>query len=162
MDEIKLRASFVTELSSNRLKSTNEVLGNIQKKKVSIAIIKTMWNNTIVRKFCNLIISQLEGYDIDVYDVPGSFEIPFVAARLCRQKNHDVIICLGTIIKGESAHFEYISTALMFGLMRLQTKYETPIINGVLNCYTEEQATKKYSDMDLAKSLSLTALNMVI
>ena len=84
-----------------------------------------------------------------------------MANKLIKSKNFDVIICVGVIIKGDTAHFEYISSSVINGLMNLQLNNYIPIINGILNCYTIEQAVERYSkESGLAKSLALSTLHM--
>jgi 6,7-dimethyl-8-ribityllumazine synthase len=66
---------------------------------------------------------ELDKYDIikyNYYEVPGSFEIPHIVDKICEKYNNDnkhIIVCLGAIIKGETAHFEYISSSVINGLM---------------------------------------------
>ena len=56
-------------------------------------------------------------------------------------------ICLGVILKGETAHFEYISSATINGLMNVQLEMKTPIINGILNCYNLEQVKERLDNV---------------
>lgn len=80
--------------------------------------------------------------------MPGAFELPFAARTLQLNCNHDVIMCIGCLIKGETMHYEYISEGVAQGLMRLNTAGQgpaegligAPVIFGVLECLNEEQA----------------------
>jgi 6,7-dimethyl-8-ribityllumazine synthase len=93
--------------------------------------------------------------------VPGSFEIPY-GVRSILNGNFDAIICLGTIIKGDTAHFKYISSSVIDGLMKLQVLGSVPIINGILNTYTRDQALERLaSNSGQAESLALSALRMI-
>lgn len=83
---------------------------------------------------------------IDIIYVPGAFEIPLTAKALCLTRKYCGIICLGAVIKGETAHFEYISNAVSNGLMSLNIEFNIPVSFGVLTCYTDEQAVKRSSD----------------
>jgi 6,7-dimethyl-8-ribityllumazine synthase len=75
----------------------------------------------------------------NVYLAPGAFEIPLIAKRLA-QSGFDGVICLGCVIKGDTAHFEYISEATAHGLMQVGLETGKPITFGILTTYTEEQA----------------------
>jgi len=74
-----------------------------------------------------------------IYLAPGAFEIPLIAKRLA-QSGFDGVICLGCVIKGDTAHFEYISDATAHGLMQVGLETGKPITFGILTTYTDEQA----------------------
>ena len=74
-----------------------------------------------------------------IYPAPGAFEIPLLAKRLA-QADFDGVICLGCVIKGDTAHFEYISEAAAHGLMQAGLETGKPITFGILTTYTDEQA----------------------
>ncbi len=82
------------------------------------------------------------GATVEVVRVPGAFEIPVVAARLARRESapFDALICLGVVIRGETAHADLIGRAVTEALVRLQLERELPIIHEVLLLDTEEQA----------------------
>jgi len=75
----------------------------------------------------------------NIYSAPGAFEIPLIAKRLA-QAGFDGVICLGCVIKGDTAHFEYISEAAAHGLMQVGLETGKPITFGILTTYTDEQA----------------------
>ena len=81
--------------------------------------------------------------DIRVVSCPGAFEICFIARKFCESKKYDAVICLGAVIKGHTAHFEFISYAVTHGILQLNLECDIPVIFGVLTCYTEEQALKR-------------------
>lgn len=78
--------------------------------------------------------------EIDVLKVAGGFEIPLIALKLAKSKHYSGIICIGCVIKGETAHFEYISEAVTQGIMKASLETETPMGLGVLTTYNEAQA----------------------
>jgi len=80
--------------------------------------------------------------NITVYQVPGAFEIPLLFKLLCekREDKTDGIITLGCVVKGETAHFEYVSEPVVHNLNSLSVEYSMPHGFGVLTCYTAEQA----------------------
>ncbi|GIW05239.1 MAG: 6,7-dimethyl-8-ribityllumazine synthase [Dehalococcoidia bacterium] len=78
--------------------------------------------------------------DIDIAWVPGSFELPLVADRLARTERYDAIICLGAVVRGETAHFDYVAGGAATGIGRVALESGRPIIFGVLTVDTLEQA----------------------
>jgi len=80
--------------------------------------------------------------DIKVFYVPGAFEIPGLVTNLVNQNLYDAIVTYGSIIKGETAHFDYISNAVTKGLMDISVRVTTniPILFGVLTAYDYDQA----------------------
>ena len=76
----------------------------------------------------------------DLFDSPGAFELPLIAQALARSGRYDGVICLGCVIKGDTAHFEFISLGAATGLMQVSLATGVPIAFGVLTTYTEEQA----------------------
>ncbi len=76
----------------------------------------------------------------DQFSAPGAFEIPLIAKTLARTGRYDGVICLGCVIKGDTAHFEFISLGTTLGLMQSSLETDTPITFGILTTYTDEQA----------------------
>jgi 6,7-dimethyl-8-ribityllumazine synthase len=76
----------------------------------------------------------------DVFEAPGAFEIPLLAQTLAKTKRYDGVIGLGCVIKGDTAHFEFISLGATIGIMQASLSTETPIAFGILTTYTDEQA----------------------
>ncbi len=77
---------------------------------------------------------------VDFFEAPGAFEIPLIAQTLAKTKRYSGVICLGCVIKGDTAHFEYISLGATMGLQQASLATETPITFGILTTYTDEQA----------------------
>ncbi len=77
---------------------------------------------------------------IEVARVPGSFEIPVTARQMAASGHYDAVICLGCILRGETPHFEYISSEVSRGIAAAALTTGIPIIFGVLTCDTLEQA----------------------
>ncbi len=80
---------------------------------------------------------------IEVTRVPGAFEIPLVARRMARSGRFDAVICLGAVIRGETSHFEYISTEASRGIAQAAWESDLPVIFGVLTTETVEQALER-------------------
>jgi len=79
----------------------------------------------------------------EVFWVPGSFEIPVVAKRLAQTGRYQAIVCLGAVVRHETAHFEYVAGQAAEGIQRAALDTGVPCIFGVLTCDTEEQALER-------------------
>ena len=108
------------------------------KKKIKICIIRSRYNQTtqLLKSATNELIKRKISYKI--LEVPGAFEIPVVISR--NISNYDGFIALGSIIKGKTPNFNFISTAITNGLMLLSILHKKPIGNGVLTCLNTKQA----------------------
>jgi 6,7-dimethyl-8-ribityllumazine synthase len=127
--------------------------GNKKADSLRLAIIQSKFNENICSGLLRgaLICLRENGFnedDVPVIKVPGAFEIPVVAEKLASQKKYDAIICIGAVIKGETAHFEYISKAASDGILQVGLKYGIPVIFGVLTAYTEEQAEARSGEKE--------------
>src|SRR5574341_906926 len=85
----------------------------------------------------------LNEHDLMLVRVPGAFEIPLVVRRLARSGRFDAIICLGAVIRGETPHFEYISTEASRGIARAAWESDIPVIFGVLTTENADQALER-------------------
>jgi 6,7-dimethyl-8-ribityllumazine synthase len=81
-----------------------------------------------------------------IYASPGAFEIPLLAQTLAKSGRFDGVVCLGCVIKGDTAHFEFISLGATVGLMQVTLATEVPIAFGVITTYTDEQAIARSKD----------------
>jgi 6,7-dimethyl-8-ribityllumazine synthase len=84
--------------------------------------------------------------DEDVIRAPGAFELPLLAQALARTRRYAGVICLGCVIKGETAHFEFISLGASLGLMSTALQMQKPVSFGILTTYTDEQAEARSAD----------------
>src|SRR5690242_841603 len=76
----------------------------------------------------------------DIVEVPGAFELPIVAQALAKTKKYDGILCLGLVIRGETAHFDYVCQGATQGIMEVSLIYNLPISFGVLTTENAQQA----------------------
>ncbi len=81
--------------------------------------------------------------DVQLYWVPGAFELPLLADRLARTGAFDAVVALGAVIRGGTPHFEYVSDACNTGLMRVALDRGLPVVMGVLTTDTIEQALER-------------------
>lgn len=87
-----------------------------------------------------------EGVDadsIDRFSAPGAFEIPLIAQALAESGRYQGVICLGCVIKGDTAHFEFISLGAAWGIQSAMLSTKTPMSFGILTTYTDEQAEQR-------------------
>jgi 6,7-dimethyl-8-ribityllumazine synthase len=100
---------------------------------------------------------------IDLVQVPGSFEIPLVAQRLAATRNYAAIICLGTVIRGDTSHYDHVAGEAASGVARAALATGVPVIFGVLTCDTLEQAINRAGAKAGNKGwdAAMTAIEMV-
>jgi len=106
-----------------------------------LGIVASTWHAQICEALLACACKQAAESGIDdptVVRVLGAIEIPVVAQELAR--NHDAVVALGVVIRGETPHFEYVCDSVTQGLTRVALDASTPVANGVLTCNTEEQA----------------------
>ena len=113
---------------------------NVSAAGVRVAIVAASWHETVMDGLLAGARSYLTEIGAQVHEVrvPGSFEIPVVAAHLAR--TYDVVVALGVIIRGGTPHFEYVCNAVTDGLGRVALDSGTPVGFGILTCDTLEQA----------------------
>ena len=116
-----------------------------------LAMVTSRFNTAITDglkrgALARLAVSHITVAEGDMFEVPGAYEVPLVAQRLARTGRYDGIIALGCVIKGETAHFEFISLGATMGTMQAMLATETPIAFGVITTYTEEQAEARAAD----------------
>jgi 6,7-dimethyl-8-ribityllumazine synthase len=80
---------------------------------------------------------------IEVFDVPGAYEIPFAAQAVATTGRFDAIVCLGCLIRGGTPHFEYISSAVSHGIMAAANETGVPMAFGVLTVNTDDEALER-------------------
>eukprot|EP00397_Hematodinium_sp_SG-2012_P068382 GEMP01110723.1.p1 GENE.GEMP01110723.1~~GEMP01110723.1.p1 ORF type:complete len:168 (+),score=49.59 GEMP01110723.1:33-536(+) len=110
-----------------------------------IGIVASTWNAIIVDTLLDACKKRLEelGAEVIVERVSGAYELPCVVQAMLvpdRCSPLDAVVAIGCLIKGETMHFEYICEAVTQGLMRLNMDHKTPVIYGVLNVLSEDQA----------------------
>jgi 6,7-dimethyl-8-ribityllumazine synthase len=108
---------------------------------ISVAIVAATWHSEIVDNLVNSASRFCTDSNarVEVFRVPGSFEIP-LGASLALDNGFDAVIALGVIIRGDTPHFEYVSSGVTTGLMELMLQQNKPIGFGILTCDNETQA----------------------
>lgn len=110
-----------------------------------IAIVAAKWHEDIVDAMLMSAVETLDQCgvkqrDIEVTRVPGTFELPLTVSVLARTHRFDAIIALGVVIRGETAHFEYVAGPVAYALQNLSVELGLPCVFGVLTTENEEQA----------------------
>ncbi len=146
----------------------NEIGGSLNVKGNKFAIIVSRFNDFLTAKLkdgaldCLIRHGALEK-DLTVVWVPGSFEIPPVAARLADSDKYDAVICLGAIIRGQTPHFDYVASEAAKGVARLAMDKKKPVIFGIVTADTLEQAIERAGTKHGNKGFqaALSAIEMV-
>ena len=100
--------------------------------------------------------------DITAIWVPGSFEIPPVAQKMARSKKFDGVICLGTILRGDTPHFDYIANEAAKGIARVSLDESVPCVFGLITADTLEQAIERAGTKsgNKGRNAALTAIEL--
>src|SRR5713226_2417637 len=131
-----------------------------------IGIVVARFNDFITAKLFEgamdgLIRHGVAAESVDVAWVPGSFEIPLVAKKLAQTGRYDAVICLGAVIRGETAHFEYVAGEAARGIARASYETGIPVIYQVLSVYDPAQAAARVSDrLNRGREGALAAIEM--
>lgn len=136
--------------------------------KVKIAVIAGRFNEFITQsllKACTdeLVRQGLTQKQVCVHWVPGSFEMPLVALKLAQKKDISAVICLGSVIRGDTYHFEVVANEISRGIMDVALKTGKPVIMGVLTTDTIDQAQKRaqLKGPNKGRDAALAALDMI-
>lgn len=122
--------------------------GNLTGDNIKVGIVNGRFNEFISGKLLDGAIDGLKRHgvkeeDIEVAWVPGSFEIPLTAKKMANTDKYDGIICLGAVIRGETPHFNYVSSEVAKGVAQVGLETDIPVIFGVLTTDTIEQAISR-------------------
>ena len=122
--------------------------GNLIAKGIKVGIVVGRFNEFIGSKLLSGALDTLrrhgaEEEDISVAWGPGAFEIPLAAKKMAKSGNYDAVICLGAVIRGATAHFEYVSAEVSKGIAAVGLDSEIPVIFGVLTVDSIEQAIER-------------------
>ncbi len=122
--------------------------GKLQAKGLKIGIVLSRFNQFISDRLLEGALDALnklgaEDADLSVYKVPGAFEVPLVAKKLAREGKVDGILCLGTLIRGDTPHFDFLSAEVTKGLAQISMDEEIPLAYGILTVETIEQGIER-------------------
>ncbi len=122
--------------------------GDHSAKGLRFGVVVSRFNDFITS---NLLTGALEGFnesgidkaDLKILKVPGAFEIPQAAKKLCSTGSFDAIVCLGAVIRGDTSHFDYICAETSRGIGQVGLEFNIPVLFGVLTTENLEQAVAR-------------------
>ena len=143
------------------------IQGELQAKGLKFAIIVSRFNDFITGKLLEGAVDGLLRHgakeeDIDVIKVPGAFEIPLTAKKVASKGSYNALICLGTVIRGATPHFDYVAAEVSKGVATASMETGVPIAFGVLTTDTIEQAVERAGTKSGNKGFdaAMTAIEM--
>ena len=119
--------------------------GDLVARDARIAIVAARFNDFVVERLVQGALDALLRHgaaekNLELVRVPGCFDMPLVVRRLAQSRRYDAIVALGAVVKGETAHFDYVAGECAAGLARAAADTGVPVGFGVLTCATMEQA----------------------
>jgi len=143
------------------------IQGELQAKGLKFAIIVSRFNDFITGKLLEGAVDGLLRHgakeeDIEVIKVPGAFEIPLTAKKVASKGPYNALICLGTVIRGATPHFDYVAAEVSKGVAAASMETGVPIAFGVLTTDTIEQAVERAGTKSGNKGFdaAMTAIEM--
>jgi 6,7-dimethyl-8-ribityllumazine synthase len=144
------------------------ISGNLIARGKAFGIVASRFNDAFTKELIDgcvdtLIRHGVEEKSIVVTWVPGAFELPLAAQVMAGSKKFDAVICLGTVIRGATPHFDYIAQEASKGIARVSQESGKPVIFGVVTADTIEQAIERAGSKDgnKGRDAALTAIEMV-
>ena len=125
-----------------------EYVGDFTASDAKFGIVVARFNEFVVEALLSGAIDQLRRHGvkddaIEIIRVPGAYEIPFMAQVMAKSEKYDAIIALGAVIRGSTPHFDIVAGESAKGLSNISSKYEIPVINGIITTETIEQAIER-------------------
>lgn len=122
--------------------------GQVNAKGFRFAIVVSRWNDFLTSKLLDGALDALEttGVEegaVEVFKVPGSFELPLTSLKAAQSGNFDAVIALGVVIRGETPHFDYVAGQAASGIAQAGMQTGIPVIFGVVTTETVEQAINR-------------------
>lgn len=126
----------------------NYIEGDLNAKGFTIGIVVSRFNDFITSRLVDGAVDALVRHgakdkDIDVVKVPGAFEIPMTAKKMCAMKKYDAVLCLGAVIRGATPHFNFVAGEAAKGVGTLAMESPIPVLFGVLTTENLEQAIER-------------------
>ena len=122
--------------------------GSFEGRHLRVAVVASRFNETISKRLAEGALDCLRRHGVpdeflSLTWVPGAFELPATAARLARSGEVDAVVCVGAVIRGDTAHFDFVASHAMNGIGRASMDSGVPITAGVLTTDTVEQASDR-------------------
>jgi len=127
---------------------SNRIEGSLDGSGLKIGIVAAKFNEFITDKLVEgaeeaLSENGVEGSDVTIAYVPGSFEIPVVASKMAHSGDYDAVICLGAVIKGDTDHYEYVAGEATRGIAEVALSCGIPVIFGILTTHNMQHALER-------------------
>ena len=133
-----------------------------------IAVVYAEWNPEITHALRDgavntLVANGVKEEDIEIFSVPGSYELIYGASRLVKSEKYDAIIAIGCVIRGDTPHFDYICEGVTAGLTQLNVTGDTPVIFGLITTNNLLQAQERSGGRlgNKGDECAVTALHMI-
>ena len=122
--------------------------GKLVAKGMKVGIVVARFNEFIVSKLLSGALDGLRRHDVKEDDisvawVPGAFEIPIAAQKMAGSGKYDAVICLGTVIRGSTSHYDYVCNEVSKGIAHVSMESHIPVLFGVLTTENIEQAIER-------------------
>jgi 6,7-dimethyl-8-ribityllumazine synthase len=130
------------------VEGVNYIEGNLAAEGRSFGIVASRFNDFIVKALLDGALDAISRHGgdtgaVEVAWVPGSYEIPVAAREMALSGRHDAVICLGAVIRGATAHFDYVAGGAATGISSIALETGIPVIFGVITTETIEQAIER-------------------
>ena len=130
------------------MEEVNYIEGNLSAEGKSFAIVAARFNDFVVKALLEGALDAIRRHGgdpaaVDVVWVPGSYEVPVAARGLAISGRYDAVICLGAVIRGATAHFDYVAGGVASGISSVALETGIPVIFGVITTETIEQAIER-------------------
>ena len=142
--------------------------GKLVAKEMKVGIVASRFNNFFVEKLVDgardgLVRHGVVDDDITLAWVPGAFELPFVADKMAQSGHYDAVICLGSVIRGSTSHYDYVCNEAAKGIAQVGLKHGVPVIFGVITTENIEQAIERAGSKvgNKGYDAALSAIEMV-
>lgn len=139
--------------------------GGLDAAGLRLAVVTARFNahvTSLLEQGCRDELKQRGAAGVSGFEVPGCFELPLVARALAASGRYDAVICLGAVIRGDTPHFDYVSSETASGIQRAALETGVPVVFGVLTTDNEEQAMARAggSAGHKGREAALTAIEM--
>ena len=124
----------------------NHIEGSLSAEGRTFAIVASRFNDFVVKALLEGALDAIRrhgGGEVDVAWVPGSYEIPVAAREMATSGRYDAVVCLGAVIRGATAHFDYVASGAASGISSVALETGIPVIFGVITTETIEQAIER-------------------
>jgi 6,7-dimethyl-8-ribityllumazine synthase len=130
------------------VEGVNHIEGNLSAEGRSFGIVASRFNDFVVKALLEGAVEAIRRHGgdagaVDVAWVPGSYEIPVIARELALSGRYDAVICLGAVIRGATAHFDYVAGGAAGGISNVALQTGVPVIFGVITTESIEQAIER-------------------